>query len=52
MNQARTIVEKVWGAHVVAKTPGRPPPTLLYIDLHLVHESPRRRRSTACAGAA
>jgi 3-isopropylmalate/(R)-2-methylmalate dehydratase large subunit len=36
MNQARTIVEKVWGAHVVAENPGAP--TLLYIDLHLVHE--------------
>jgi len=27
---------KVWGAHVVAENPGAP--TLLYIDLHLVHE--------------
>jgi 3-isopropylmalate/(R)-2-methylmalate dehydratase large subunit len=32
----RTIIEKVWDAHVVAENPGAP--TLLYIDLHLVHE--------------
>ena len=32
----RTIIEKVWDAHVVAEQPGAP--TLLYIDLHLVHE--------------
>ena len=32
----RTIIEKVWDNHVVAEKPGAP--TLLYIDLHLVHE--------------
>jgi 3-isopropylmalate/(R)-2-methylmalate dehydratase large subunit len=32
----RTIIEKVWDNHVVAEQPGAP--TLLYIDLHLVHE--------------
>jgi 3-isopropylmalate/(R)-2-methylmalate dehydratase large subunit len=32
----RTIVEKLWDAHVVHEQPGAP--TLLYIDLHLVHE--------------
>ena len=32
----RTIIEKVWSNHVVAERPGAP--TLLYIDLHLVHE--------------
>jgi len=32
----RTIVEKIWDTHVVAEKPGAP--TLLYIDLHLVHE--------------
>ncbi len=32
----RTIIEKVWDAHVVAENPGAP--TLLYIDLHLIHE--------------
>jgi 3-isopropylmalate/(R)-2-methylmalate dehydratase large subunit len=36
MKQARTIMEKVWDAHVVAENQGAP--TLLYIDLHLVHE--------------
>ena len=32
----RTIIEKIWGAHVVAEQAGAP--ALLYIDLHLVHE--------------
>jgi 3-isopropylmalate/(R)-2-methylmalate dehydratase large subunit len=32
----RTIIEKVWDSHVVHEQPGAP--TLLYIDLHLVHE--------------
>ncbi|HTQ54656.1 MAG TPA: 3-isopropylmalate dehydratase large subunit [Bryobacteraceae bacterium] len=32
----RTIIEKLWDAHVVHAQPGAP--TLLYIDLHLVHE--------------
>ncbi len=32
----RTIIEKVWDAHVVSEQPGVP--TLLFIDLHLVHE--------------
>ncbi len=32
----KTIIEKVWDAHVVAEQPGAP--ALLYIDLHLVHE--------------
>ncbi len=32
----RTIIEKVWDRHVVAQRAGAP--TLLYIDLHLVHE--------------
>ena len=34
--QPRTIIEKLWDSHVVAEQPGAP--TLLYIDLHLVHE--------------
>jgi 3-isopropylmalate/(R)-2-methylmalate dehydratase large subunit len=33
---SRTLFEKVWNAHVVAEEPGRP--SVLYIDLHLVHE--------------
>jgi 3-isopropylmalate/(R)-2-methylmalate dehydratase large subunit len=32
----RTLFEKIWDAHVVRDTPGES--TLLYIDLHLVHE--------------
>ncbi|MFB3776103.1 MAG: 3-isopropylmalate dehydratase large subunit [Bryobacteraceae bacterium] len=36
MTQPRTIIEKIWDAHVVAQPPGAPP--LLYIDLHLIHE--------------
>jgi 3-isopropylmalate/(R)-2-methylmalate dehydratase large subunit len=35
-SKPRTIIEKVWDSHVVAEKPGAP--TLLYIDLHLVHE--------------
>src|ERR687888_2557059 len=33
---SKTIIEKVWDEHVVHEQPGAP--TLLYIDLHLVHE--------------
>src|SRR6202167_3192527 len=32
----RTIIEKIWDAHVVHSADGEP--DLLYIDLHLVHE--------------
>src|SRR5437870_7849841 len=32
----RTLFEKVWDAHVVRAAPGEP--SLLYIDLHLIHE--------------
>ncbi len=32
----KTIVEKLWDAHVVCEQPGAP--ALLFIDLHLVHE--------------
>jgi 3-isopropylmalate/(R)-2-methylmalate dehydratase large subunit len=31
-----TLFEKLWNAHVVREQPGQP--SLLYIDLHLVHE--------------
>ena len=33
---AQTLFEKVWNRHVVRDAPGEP--TLLYVDLHLVHE--------------
>jgi 3-isopropylmalate/(R)-2-methylmalate dehydratase large subunit len=36
MFKPRTIIEKLWDAHVVSEQPGAP--TLLFIDLHLVHE--------------
>jgi 3-isopropylmalate/(R)-2-methylmalate dehydratase large subunit len=36
MNTPRTIIEKVWDSHVVHEQAGAP--TLLFIDLHLVHE--------------
>jgi 3-isopropylmalate/(R)-2-methylmalate dehydratase large subunit len=36
MSNPRTIIEKVWDSHVVAGREGAP--SLLYIDLHLVHE--------------
>ncbi len=36
MAAKRTLFEKVWDAHVVCVPPGRP--SLVYIDLHLVHE--------------
>ena len=36
MSKPRTIIEKIWDNHVVAERPDAP--SLLYIDLHLVHE--------------
>jgi 3-isopropylmalate/(R)-2-methylmalate dehydratase large subunit len=36
MKPARTLLEKVWDRHVVYEEVGSP--TVLYIDLHLVHE--------------
>ncbi len=36
MSQPRTIIEKVWDAHLVSEQPGAP--ALVFIDLHLVHE--------------
>ena len=32
----KTMFEKIWDAHVVHEEPGEP--TMLYVDLHLVHE--------------
>ena len=32
----RTLYEKIWDGHVVASPPDEP--TLLYVDLHLIHE--------------
>ena len=36
MAAPRTLFDKVWARHVVAEPDGEP--TLIYIDLHLVHE--------------
>jgi 3-isopropylmalate/(R)-2-methylmalate dehydratase large subunit len=36
MPQPRTIIDKLWDAHVVSELPGAP--ALIFIDLHLVHE--------------
>ncbi len=36
MPQPKTLYEKIWDDHVVYEEPGNP--TILYIDLHLVHE--------------
>ena len=33
---ARTLIDKIWDAHVVHRHPGEP--DLLYVDMHLVHE--------------
>ncbi|MBM3787462.1 MAG: 3-isopropylmalate dehydratase large subunit [Acidobacteria bacterium] len=35
-SKPRTIIEKIWDSHMVAEREGAP--SLLYIDLHLVHE--------------
>ena len=32
----KTMFEKIWDAHIVREEAGKP--TLLYVDLHLVHE--------------
>ena len=36
MGNPRTLVEKIWDEHIVAEEAGAP--SVLYIDLHLVHE--------------
>jgi 3-isopropylmalate/(R)-2-methylmalate dehydratase large subunit len=36
MSKPRTIIEKLWDSHIVSEAPDAP--SLLYIDLHLVHE--------------
>ncbi len=46
----KTLFDKIWDAHVVHEGPGQP--TLLYIDLHLVHEvtSPQAFEGLRVAG--
>ncbi|MEZ4643284.1 MAG: 3-isopropylmalate dehydratase large subunit [Chloroflexota bacterium] len=36
MSQPKTLFDKIWESHVVVNEPGSP--SVLYIDLHLVHE--------------
>src|ERR1700744_434610 len=50
MASARTLFEKIWDAHLVARPDGRSP--ILYIDLHLVHEvtSPQAFEGLRVAG--
>ena len=36
MSTPKTLLDKVWDAHLVAQEPDSP--TVLYIDLHLIHE--------------
>ena len=51
MNRPRTLYDKIWDAHAVAEDDGE---TLLYIDLHLLHEvtSPQAFAGLAAAGRA
>lgn len=46
----RTLIDKIWDAHVVASEAGRP--DLVYIDLHLLHEvtSPQAFAGLRAAG--
>src|SRR5512132_1837220 len=46
----RTMLDKIWDAHVVHAEPGQQ--TILYIDLHLVHEvtSPQAFEGLRIAG--
>jgi len=50
MTAPRTLFEKVWQSHLVAEPAGEP--SLLYIDLHLVHEvtSPQAFEGLRLAG--
>jgi len=50
MNQPKTLFEKVWEQHLVAEPKGEP--TLLYIDLQLLHEvtSPQAFEGLRLAG--
>ena len=49
-NMAKTLFEKVWEQHLVVEPKGEP--TLLYIDLHLIHEvtSPQAFEGLRLAG--
>src|SRR2546421_1440341 len=49
-NQAKTLAQKLWDAHVVRSAEGEP--DLLFVDLHLVHEvtSPQAFEGVRLAG--
>lgn len=49
---SKTMFDKIWDSHIVHQEPGKP--TLLYVDLHLVHEvtSPQAFESLRLAGRA
>ena len=49
-NQAKTLAQKLWNAHVVRTAEGEP--DLLFVDLHLVHEvtSPQAFEGLRLAG--
>ncbi|MEW4467552.1 3-isopropylmalate dehydratase large subunit [Parasphingorhabdus sp. JC815] len=49
MSAPRTLYDKIWDAHVVAEDDGE---TLIYVDLHLIHEvtSPQAFSGLAAAG--
>ena len=51
-NNPRTLFEKIWDQHVVHEEPGKQ--TILYIDLHLIHEvtSPQAFEGLRLAGRA
>jgi len=50
VNSGKTLFEKIWDAHVVSQVEGGP--TVLYVDLHLVHEvtSPQAFAELAARG--
>src|SRR5260370_24671742 len=49
-DNAKTLLDKVWDAHVVRSVAGEP--DLLYVDLHLIHEatSPQAFEALRLAG--
>ncbi|GJM80789.1 hypothetical protein HMSSN139_32850 [Paenibacillus sp. HMSSN-139] len=51
MSSKKTMYEKIWDNHVIYQEEGKP--SILYIDLHLVHEvtSPQALKDSASAAA-
>jgi 3-isopropylmalate/(R)-2-methylmalate dehydratase large subunit len=44
--EAKTLVDKIWDAHVVNRSEGYP--DVLYIDRHFIHEVTSPRHLTVC----